>query len=82
MTPERVRQLYEEEEKVFDCRPSDFFRSIARESELEKRELVEGLKRLMERFEDKTGEAPHGNCGCTYCYCRSLLAKHQGKGKP
>ena len=36
--------------------------------------LVAALEGMIRRFEQRDGERPHGNCGCTYCEARLALA--------
>lgn len=46
MTPERVRELIEDENRTFDSRPSDLCRAVARESEKELATLRSSLSAL------------------------------------
>ncbi len=44
-------------------------------------ELLESLKGMIGRFEEKAGERPHKFCGCTYCHANAAVAKAEGRTK-
>jgi len=44
-------------------------------------ELLQYLKGMIERFEEKAGERPHKFCGCTYCFAIAAVVKAE-KGTP
>src|SRR4029077_12013426 len=44
--------------------------------------LLESLKGMIERFEEKSGERPHVFCGCTYCHAVRNVAEAEGRPLP